>query len=38
MIGWLFYLFLFLTPRVIRTDAEVDEVTQPLRKRADEQQ
>lgn len=31
-------LFLFLTPRVIRTDDEVDEVTQPLKRRAEERQ
>ncbi len=28
-------LFLFLTPRVIRSDAEADSVTQPLRERAE---
>jgi general secretion pathway protein D len=29
-------LFLFITPRVIRTDADADAVTEPLRKKAEE--
>lgn len=31
-------LFLFLTPRVIRSDDDADAVTQPLRRRADREQ
>ena len=30
-------LYIFITPRVIRTDDEVDKLTDPLRKRADDQ-
>ncbi|HYD54282.1 MAG TPA: secretin N-terminal domain-containing protein [Gemmatimonadaceae bacterium] len=29
-------LFIFLTPRIIRTDADAERITTPLRKRADE--